>query len=95
MKRRWLPLALILAAGCGNGRASHDDCTAILDRIVELELREMGFRDPALVERKRAELHRTLAPEIGRCTGRRLPVDALACVRQATTAEDVSHRCLR
>lgn len=95
MKATLFTLALVIVAGCGNGRASRDDCAAILDRIVELELRERGFRDPALVARKREELRRTFAPELARCDGRRLPKDALACVHEARSAEEVSHRCLR
>jgi hypothetical protein len=87
-------IVLVLAA-CNGQRATRQDCVEILDRIVELELRETGFRDPALVARKREELRKTFAPELARCTGRRLPKDALACVRNATSAEEVSHRCLR
>jgi hypothetical protein len=95
MKTLCVVLALLGIAGCGNGRATPQACDEIFDRIVELELRELGFRDPALLTRKRAQLRRVLAPEIERCHGRPLPEDALRCLRGATSTEQVSHGCLR
>jgi hypothetical protein len=80
-------------AGC-HERATPEACRAILDRIVELELHEMGYSDPVLAARKRAELEKKLAPELERCHGLRLPADALQCVRRATSAEELTHRCL-
>lgn len=95
MKMLRIALALLAVASCGgNGRATSQACSEIFDRIVELELRELGFRDPELVTRKREQLRRTFAPEIQRCHGRRLPDHALACVRKAASAEEISHRCL-
>ncbi|HFE44922.1 MAG TPA: hypothetical protein ENJ18_05420 [Nannocystis exedens] len=67
----------------------------ILTRITELEIHEQGNRDPALVERKQTQRRRAFADEIGRCVGRRLPQGAMECIATATSAEQVSHRCLR
>ena len=91
-----LPIALVVASvGCNRSRATDQDCAKILDRIVELEVRERGFRDPALLERKRAEMRQVLAPELKLCEGKRLKPGALACVQQATSSEQISHACLR
>jgi len=96
MQALFRPLALACAlSACSGPRATADDCGAIFDRIVELELHEMGYRDPVLAERRRVELRRALAPELQRCVGRRLAPTARACVREARTAEDLTHRCLR
>jgi hypothetical protein len=83
------------AVGCRADRATAEDCGQVLDRIVELELTEKGFHDPALVDRKRQELRSLLQPELKQCQGQRLQPGALACVRQATSPEQISHQCLR
>ncbi|MES1172504.1 MAG: hypothetical protein ABUL77_04645 [Bacteroidota bacterium] len=83
------------AAGCHRDVATPDVCSDILDRIIQIELTEQGFRDPALVTRKQAELSRLLAPSLAACANRRLPRGALACVRLARTTEEISHGCLR
>ena len=96
--KRILPVLLVLAVlpvACGGRRATAKDCARILDRIVELELRERGYHDPALLERKRRELRRSLAAELEHCRGKRLRSDALNCLERASGSEEISHRCLR
>jgi hypothetical protein len=83
-----------LLSDCNAERASQRDCEIIMDRIVELELMERGFRDPVLLEKKQRELRRSLAAGLGACRGRRLPEHALACVRAAKSSEEISHVCL-
>jgi hypothetical protein len=90
-----LGLLVLATVACSEPRATAEDCGVIFDRIVELELEEMGYRDPALAERRRNELRRTLASELQRCEGRRLAPTALACVREAKSAEQLTHDCLR
>jgi hypothetical protein len=90
-----LGLSALLATGCVLERATAEQCQEILDRIVDLELRERGFRDPALERRKRDEMHRLLAPDLRRCHGRPLPRSAMECVRKAQSNEELSHTCLR
>jgi hypothetical protein len=96
--RALLPLLLLataLAAGCGGRRATRDDCRAILDRLVDLELEERGFRDPALIARWRAEAEGAHAAELAACEGKRMPRTAIACIRSAASSEELSHRCFR
>jgi hypothetical protein len=91
-------LAVILTStlsGCGRTRASAADCEKILDRIVEIELQERGFRDQALADRKRRELRETLSAQLKECQGKQLKPGALACVAKAKSAEEISHECLR
>jgi len=94
MKTTLLFLALGVTS-CNHRRATREDCQQILDRIVALELRERGFRDSALLERKSNELRQTLAPELSQCWGRRLSEKALACIRTAESTEQLTHACLR
>ncbi|MEZ4450633.1 MAG: hypothetical protein R3B09_14220 [Nannocystaceae bacterium] len=88
-------LGLSVGAGCRGEAASAEQCARILDRIVELELREQGYRDPELARRKQAEFRRLFAEDLGECVGRRLPPAAMACIEAAVSAEQVSHLCLR
>jgi len=83
------------ASGCHRRHATEEDCARILDRIVEIELSERGFRDPILLERKRSTMHRLLDSELRECVGKRLNRTAISCVGHATSSEELSHRCLR
>jgi hypothetical protein len=89
---------VILAAGlvsCRGNRATASDCGEIVDRIVQLELEEKGYRDAVLSDRKRREIRNLLGSELKECQGKRLRADALSCVRLARNAEKISHDCLR
>jgi len=89
-----LVIVTIGLGGCRRHAATRDECRAILDRIVELELHELGFRDPVLARRKADEASRAFAPDLARCDGVRIPNGAMRCVQDATTVEEISHRCL-
>jgi hypothetical protein len=90
-----LLLMLTLAAGCAPRRATLEECGELLDRVVALELEELGYRDPALVARRQRELRSRLAEDQRQCVGRRLVPRALECARAARSAEELSHRCLK
>lgn len=87
--------ALLCCAACRGEPASAEDCRAILDRIVALELAEQGYRDPALARRKQEGFARSLAAELTACEGLPLPPGARDCVARATSSEQISHECLR
>ncbi len=93
---RHLALVLLLAPvlACRGEPASAEDCRAILDRIVELELSEQGYRDPALTRMKQQSFARRFAADLSACEGVALPTGARECVAQATSAEQISHDCL-
>ncbi len=97
MKLPILPMVLTtwLLSGCSNEGASMEQCRAIFDRLVSVELEEMGFRDPTLAGLTRSELSARYQTEIAECVGRRLPPHAMSCVMAANNAETVSHECLR
>jgi hypothetical protein len=85
----------VLLVGCSAPRAGREECERILERIVEIELVEQGYRDPALVERKQSEARSRFAPDVERCIGRRIPDGAMACIDAATDTETLTHDCLR
>ena len=88
-------LQLMLVSACARERATPRTCEMLLDRLIELELHEQGFRDWALAAKKKAELHRTFAADLLRCKGRPIRRDARSCIERATGAEEVSHQCLQ
>ena len=95
---RWLfvlhVFAFVMLSACEPQRASARQCRQIFDRLVVLELQELGFDDPALAERRQAELAARFQQELASCTGRPLKAGAMACVEAANNSEILSHDCL-
>src|SRR5262245_37093723 len=102
--KRWTSLALPIllvfgVAGCGHP-ASEAECEAIMNRIVELELKAQKVTDPAEIAKRRSE-SLGLAGDRGRaevlqgCVGKRITDRALVCVREAENASDITDRCLQ
>ena len=95
---RWLLLGLVTALttllACSAQHATPEQCRAIFDRLVILELREMGFQDPALAKIRQKELASQYQGEIDTCVGRPLPAGAMECIAKAKNAESLSHGCL-
>lgn len=90
----WVLAAMSFSA-CQSKRATPEECRIIFNRLVSLELAEMGFDDPALAKRRQVDFAYRYRDDIAACIGRKIPADAMACVLTAKTAEDVSHECLR
>lgn len=89
-----LPAALALLAGCGHP-ASLDECEVIFQRTVEIELRGQNITDPKIIEDRKATVRAARGKDlIDRCVGRRITDRAVACVRTASTSDEVD-RCLR
>lgn len=91
---RWISLLLLLAAtGCNRHPASAGECEAILNRLIELELSESGYRDPVVRARWQQDLVRRFAPELDRCRGREVPSSLRACLTGAHHSEEIAHHC--
>ncbi|HVV16206.1 MAG TPA: hypothetical protein VHH90_03310 [Polyangia bacterium] len=84
-----------MAAGCHRHVATPADCRAILDRLVEMELVESGFRDPALLPRWQGDLARRFDDDLRRCRALRVPDDLTTCLRTAQNPEQIAHRCVQ
>jgi hypothetical protein len=96
--RNSLLLGLVAASlslsACHRRPASIEDCHAVLERLVDLELSESGYRDPVLRTRWQQDLGRRFAPDLERCRGLTVRHDLRACLASARTPEEVTHRCL-
>jgi hypothetical protein len=86
--------ACALSAGCH--RATEQDCEKILDRMVELELKDQGIVDTGTIDARkeaaRAKKHDDL---MRNCVGKRLPKSSLDCIDKAQTPDEITEKCLR
>jgi hypothetical protein len=99
MRQRWLvALAFLIAVavgGCRRHTTTAADCRAILDRLVELELREFGYEDSVLSARWKRELEQRFSLDLARCRKLRVRDNLPTCLAQSQTPEEIAHRCLQ
>jgi hypothetical protein len=103
MPRRVVPSFLVIVAfgvasgvtllGCGRS-ATREDCEAVVDKNVELQLKALGVTDPAIVAKRREEMRASMKDDIDKCVGKRVTDSMMACVKSAETAEKID-KCLR
>lgn len=92
---RLVTVALALAAlsGCGHP-ATRAECDEIFNKSAEIELRLQNVTEPKLVAERTAAVKAARGDElIQKCVGKRITDKAMACVRKATT-EDEMDACL-
>ena len=87
-----------LASACGRP-ATEDECRTIAERLVELECKAQHVTDPTEIASRQAaaldagvEGRRSLYEG---CVGRRITDGAMACIRAAQTADEITDKCLR
>lgn len=91
-----VPLALSLVASAGCRRATEADCEKIVDRIVELQLREQGVTDPEVIAKRKDETKARKRQELlGGCVGKRISSGSLKCIEGAKTSAEIIDVCLR
>jgi hypothetical protein len=97
--RKCLPLALVVLAtapalvACGR-KATREDCEAVVDKNVELQLKALGVVDPAVVTKRRDEMRASMHEDIDKCVGKRVTDSMMSCVKNAETADKID-KCLR
>lgn len=80
-------------SGCGR-RATDSDCQLIVDRSVELQMKEMSENDDAAIAARVQQVRGALGGEIQSCESRRVTAKTMACVRTASSTRDLE-ACLR
>jgi hypothetical protein len=83
----------VAAAACGR-RATLDDCRLIVDRSVELQMRQMSLIDPSAIRKREDDVRAALQIELASCEGRRVTDRTISCVQRANTLLDLD-QCLR
>ena len=88
--------AVLLATalvGCGR-KATREDCEAVVDKNVELQLKALGVTEPGVVAKRRDEMRASMRDDIDKCVGKRVTDAMMSCVKSAETAEKID-KCLR
>ena len=88
---RYAPLLLLLASACGRP-ATQKECDEIVVRVTELELKARGIAggDGQEVQEIKEALRKSTLQD---CVGRRISDEAMACVRAATSAQQLVNEC--
>jgi hypothetical protein len=79
--------------GCGR-RATHADCELIVDKSVELQMKEMSLTSAADVQKRVEQVRSQLQGDIASCEGRRITDRTVSCVQAAATTKEMD-QCLR
>ncbi len=87
-----LVLALVLG-GCGRP-ATREDCELIIDRNVELQMKQMQITEQAMIDKRKAEIRATMGDQLKGCVGKRVTDKTMVCVRAAASADEID-QCLR
>jgi hypothetical protein len=88
-----LPCLLLLSvaawlSGCGR-HATESDCALLIDRSVELQMKELRIGDPEAIVKRQEQLRRELQGEMKDCVGRRVTDTMMACVRRASSPAEL------
>jgi hypothetical protein len=86
-------VAIAVLSGCGR-RATHADCELIVEKSVELQLRELSATSASDVQKRVAQVRAALQDDIASCEGRRVTEHTLACVQAAKETRELD-QCLR
>jgi hypothetical protein len=91
------PVGVVLLAaavtGCGR-KATEADCQLIVDRSVELQMKEMEKSEREAIEKRQVQLRKELQGEMKDCVGRRVTDKMMACVRAAQSSGDLE-KCVK
>lgn len=82
-------VALPFATGCGHP-ATEDECKALFDKSVEVEMRELAKADDVVIAKKKEELRKGFEADLKACIGKRVTDSSMNCVRKATTAAELT-----
>jgi hypothetical protein len=92
--RRLFLLGLFAFTGCGHP-ASEKECEEIVERITRLEL-EQAHAGADTVQSEVKLAKESFKKDMSRkCIGRRVTREAMQCVRQAKSADQIEKECFR
>jgi hypothetical protein len=84
--------AAVLGLGCGR-HATPADCQLIVDKSVELQMKEMSETSPAVIEERKEHIRGELQDDLKSCETRRVTDKTMACVASAPSTQELD-KCL-
>ncbi|MDW8248192.1 MAG: hypothetical protein RMJ98_02665 [Myxococcales bacterium] len=85
----------VVGGACGHP-ATQQECEEILDKVVELELMEQYVNDPSTREQRKKITREVKGKDLlPRCIGRKITTQAMVCIRQAQSYDEINNYCLR
>jgi len=87
-------LSLALGLCACRRLATQADCQLIVDKSVELQLKELSETDATAITRREQEVRTELESEIKSCENGRVTEKTMNCVRAARATSDLD-KCLR
>jgi hypothetical protein len=85
--------AFTVVSGCGR-RATDADCQLIVDRSVELQMKEMSQSDQTAIAERERQVRAALEDQIKSCESRHVTEKTMGCVRAASSMKELDN-CLR
>lgn len=85
---------LLIGGACDIQRTTRKDCEQLIDTIVALEFRQLGYRDPVLLARRQKEIRQLFKDQMERCVGQRKRSHLRDCIQSATDTKQLIKRCL-
>lgn len=82
-----------VATACGK-RATDADCRLIVDKSVELQMKEMSQNDVSAIAQREERVRVALDDQIRSCESRHVTDKTMKCVRNASTMKELD-ACLR
>lgn len=93
LPRILLALPLILGTACGRP-ATEAECNEIVTTVARLEYRDARRSDASIDEQQIETIRARVKGAMEKsCIGKRITEQALSCVRQAKTAQEVREVC--
>jgi hypothetical protein len=78
---------------CGR-KATEDDCRAIVDKNVEIQMTSMHITDSDAIEKKKLEMRSEFESDMKGCVGKRVTDGMMDCVKKAQKADEID-KCMR
>jgi len=88
VKRAGAAAIVVLLVACGRP-ATREDCELIIDKNVELEMKQMKIEDRTAIEKRKAEIRTTMEGQLKGCIGKRVTDGMMKCVRNAKTTDEI------
>jgi hypothetical protein len=88
--------ALLLGLSACGHPASKEECEVIVDKIIEIQTKETGMTDPARVDAAKKDARAKVGDDLlPKCVGKKIRDSALACIKNASTVQQITDICLQ